>query len=226
METGKLKKRFWPAFVYLVILLLLTAVVEYAYYKDYAYYNIVCFAVDSRGRVLLGKVARVDIYENNVLTDSIEIPLRRAYSINPMRNGTLEIQRDSSSYLVNCQGEVLAEEHKEGGTSINTSSSNKYYTDIYGNEYRYINSLFAKRKIIKNGEDAVFSETEFNRAARLIKFFQLPEYILLICFFAGKGHPILFIKVTAYRLGKGKKVYFEEFDKYYNDYIEERKAKV
>ena len=86
METGKLKKRFWPAFVYLVILMLLTAVVEYAYYKDYAYYNIVCFAVDSRGRVLLGKVARVDIYENNVLTDSIEIPLRRAYSINPMRN--------------------------------------------------------------------------------------------------------------------------------------------
>ena len=86
METGKLKKRFWPAFVYLVILMLLTAVVEYAYYKDYAYYNIVCFAVDSRGRVLLGKVARVDIYENNVLTDSIEIPLRRAYSINPMRD--------------------------------------------------------------------------------------------------------------------------------------------
>ena len=186
MEKGKLKKRFWPAFVYLVILLLVTAVVEYAYCKDYAYYNIVCFAVDSRGRVLLGKAARVDIYD---------------------------------------QGEVLAEEHKEGGTSINTASSNKYYTDIYGNEYRYINSLFAKRKIIKNGEDTVFSETEFNRAARLIKFFQLPEYILLICFFAGKGHPILFLKVTAYRLGKGKKVYFEEFDKYCNDYIEERKSK-
>ena len=43
--------------------------------------------------------------------------------------------------------------------------------------------------------------------------------------FAGKGHPILFLKVTAYMLGKGKKVYFEEFDKYYNDYIEERKSK-
>lgn len=56
METGKLKKRFWPAFVYLVILLLLTAVVEYAYYKDYAYYNIVCFAVDSRAGYCLEKL--------------------------------------------------------------------------------------------------------------------------------------------------------------------------
>ena len=49
MEKGKLKKRFWPAFVYLVILLLVTAVAEYAYCKDYAYYNIVCFLHTRRG---------------------------------------------------------------------------------------------------------------------------------------------------------------------------------
>ena len=212
-----MKNSIWRAYVYIFILLLITAIVEYANYKGYTYYQVECFAVDSTGRVFIGKKGKIDIYDNNFLVDTVELPISHSYIIKLEEDNIIQILKNSDIYYIDLSRKNINKE-------IFTPQIDMYfqdadtYIDEKGDIYEYVDTIFTRKKIIKNGHDAIFVESRFNQVASIIKKWQFFEFFLALCMFAGKGHPVVFIRVAAKRLSSGKMVYFNEFDNYYKEY--------
>ena len=214
-----MRNNIWRAYLYIFILLLITVIVEYANYKEYTYYQVECFAVDSMGRVFIGKKGKIDIYDNNFIVDTVELPISHSYNIKLQEDNIIQILKNSDIYYIDLSGKILNKETSMSQINMNFQEVNTY-VDKNGNVYEYSDTIFSRKKIIKNGYDTIFVESRFNQIASIIKKWQFFEFLLALCMFAGKGHPVAFIRVAAKRLSSGKVVYFNKFDDYYKEYYD------
>jgi len=219
-----MKNRTWIAFVYLLFLLFITAMVEISYHNGDTFYRIESYAVDAEGRVLIGKIGELDIYKNNILEGRIQLPVQHSYTLKCLPDDLIQLSKDDDIYYLSLDGNIVrAEKNSE---SINISFINTdVYEDMYGNSYKYSDSIWGRKKIIKNSKEIVFMESRFNQIATIIKQWQFIEFIFALFLFGGRGHPIIFFQIAMKRMSEGKITYLTDFENYYHEYYLSKQVK-
>lgn len=96
------------------------------------------FAIDSNNRVYVGRLTRIDVYDNNQFQYSIDAHTNRNYCFTITNNQTILLSNAQTVYEMSLEGDVIDEYEDKYTQTINELRKyrNKFTADD-GTEYRY-----------------------------------------------------------------------------------------
>ncbi len=108
------------------------------------------FAVDSAGRLYIGRSSQIEIYENGSLINSISALTSRGYAFT-IENDTIVLSTASTVYEMDLSGNVQAEYADTMSRVYHAHTENRQFTDARGNVYKR-SSPWGRLQIACEGE--------------------------------------------------------------------------
>ena len=119
------------------------------------------FAADSKGRLYIGENARIAIYLDGQLVDSIE-PRSRTYTFTVDTDDHILVAYPSSFDLMDAQGNVLSSTEDAHSTMYSQlQSTSRTFSSINGDRYKKVGALGWTR-IVKNDSEVVYRISAFS----------------------------------------------------------------
>lgn len=141
------------------------------------------FAIDSSGRLYLGKDAAIEVYEGSTLKYKISPMTSRGYIFTIQSNDTILLSTASTVYTMNLNGEVLTQIEDIGTKTFNKlQKSWKTFTSSNGDEY-IIQSNWGRTEIVSNNKNSsiiLYKVPLLDYAVKLLSIFVFTSMFVCI----------------------------------------------
>ena len=139
-----------------------------------------CFAVDSAGKLYVGKQSRIEVYDGGEMTDSFSAMTSRGYQFTILDDDTILLSTSTVVYSMDLEGNVL-DSWRENASDV---SNQLYYrrasfVSADGDTYRCRNP-FGWKRIVKNGETVVYQITGLSYAVKMLLGLSAITFAILI----------------------------------------------
>ncbi len=156
-----MKKVYLQLFCFSSIVFLLVAGCLICVVSGIVTLSIECFAVDSLDRLYVGTQNEIRIYEDGVLTHTIDPKTSSGYMFT-IKDDQIVLATPSRIYTMNLQGDILdAQEDKSSNMYNQIQYKKRVFTSSNGDEYQ-IKDQIGRTRIVKNGEETVYQISVFS----------------------------------------------------------------
>lgn len=113
-----------------------------------------CFALDSIGRIYIGRTNKIDVYEDGRLINSFSSKTSKSYEFTILSDDTILLSTSTTVYSMDLNGNVL-DSHPDTGTFMLLRKQTGKFLTQAGDTYEFRCKLLWPR-IVKNGENVVY----------------------------------------------------------------------
>lgn len=195
-----MKKIYLQLFCFSIIGFLLVAGCLFCVISGVVTLSIDCFAVDSSDRLYVGTQNEIRVYEDGVLTHTIDPKTSSGYMFT-IKDDQIVLAQPSKIYTMNLQGDVLnTQEDKSANMYNQIQYKKRAFVSSNGDEYRIVD-LIGRTRIVKNKETTVYQISIFSVVVR---------YLIVVAVISIFSFPFLivprYMKLKAQKKGDGSSV--------------------
>ena len=139
------------------------------------------FAVDSTGKMYLGKDSAIEVYEGDTFLYSISPKTLRGYCFTIQPNDTILLSTSTSVYVLDIKGSVISQEEDVGTKVFNSLQQNmKTFNSIDGHTYQ-LKSPWGRTQIvcIDNG-NIIYRMPIYDYIVRILVIFYMISMFICI----------------------------------------------
>lgn len=140
------------------------------------------FAVDSLGRMYIGKSSKIEVYEKNQLVNSFSAQTSRSFVFTILENDEILLSTGTIAYLMDIDGNVI---DSWGDTTAKVYNNIQFKKNEFissnGDVYR-IKSKLGWTKIVKNNGEVVYKITLFSFIVKIVFVITVVMFVWFILF--------------------------------------------
>ena len=148
---------------------------------DNATLSINGFGVDSAGRVYVGRIYKIEIFEDGQRISQIDIPHYRNWSIEISQDDSIILSNGSVVYVMGLSGEVMSQMEDPGGERYREARDKRSIIGGDGQEYRLRNS-FGKTIIVDAKGEPVYEGAILDQVVQLSFYLSIAGLLVSIPF--------------------------------------------